>query len=60
MKPAALLFLACPLFSQVLPFNDAGVTMGHHHLMVPDVAAQKKIWVDVLRGQLSAILAWSL
>jgi len=27
--------------------------MGHHHIMVPDVAAQKKIWVDVLGGQLS-------
>lgn len=27
--------------------------MGHYHLMVPDVAAQKKLWIDVLGGQLS-------
>jgi catechol 2,3-dioxygenase-like lactoylglutathione lyase family enzyme len=36
--------------TQVLPFNDAGVTMGHHHLMVADVDAQRKIWVDALGG----------
>ena len=39
--------------AQVLPFNESGVTMGHHHLLVPDVDAQKKIWVDALGGQLS-------
>jgi catechol 2,3-dioxygenase-like lactoylglutathione lyase family enzyme len=39
--------------AQVLPFNEAGVTMGHHHLMVPDVATQRKIWVDILGGELS-------
>lgn len=37
--------------AQVLPFNEAGVTMGHHHLMVPDVDAQRRIWVDVLGGE---------
>jgi catechol 2,3-dioxygenase-like lactoylglutathione lyase family enzyme len=37
--------------SQVLPFNEAGVTMGHHHLMVPDVEAQRRIWVDTLGGE---------
>ena len=37
--------------AQVLPFNEAGVTMGHHHLMVPDVDEQRKIWVDVLGGE---------
>lgn len=37
--------------AQVLPFNESGVTMGHHHLLVPDVDAQKKIWVDALGGQ---------
>ena len=37
--------------AQVLPFNEAGVTMGHHHLLVPDVDAQKKIWVDALGGE---------
>lgn len=39
--------------AQVLPFNEAGVTMGHHHIMVPDVDAQKAIWVDALGGKLS-------
>jgi len=38
--------------AQVLPFNEAGVTMGHHHIMVPDVATQRKIWVDILGGEL--------
>jgi len=37
--------------AQVLPFNEAGVTMGHHHLMVPDVDVQRKIWVDALGGE---------
>jgi catechol 2,3-dioxygenase-like lactoylglutathione lyase family enzyme len=51
----ALLVALCSTiaFAQVPPFNAAGVTMGHHHLMVSDVAAQKKIWIDVLGGQLS-------
>jgi hypothetical protein len=40
--------------AQVLPFNEAGVTMGHHHLMVADVEAQRKIWVDALGGEPSA------
>jgi hypothetical protein len=31
--------------------NAAGVTMGHHHLMVADPAVHKKIWVDILGGQ---------
>ena len=38
--------------AQVLPFNEAGVTMGHHHIMAPDVDAQKAIWVDALGGEL--------
>src|ERR1043165_8213846 len=37
--------------AQVLPFNEAGVTMGHHHVMVADVDAQKKIWIDALGGE---------
>lgn len=40
--------------AQVLPFNEAGVTMGHHHLMVADVDAQRKIWVDALGGEAAA------
>jgi len=37
--------------AQVLPFNDAGVTLGHHHLMVADLDTQKKIWIDALGGE---------
>jgi catechol 2,3-dioxygenase-like lactoylglutathione lyase family enzyme len=37
--------------AQVLPFNEAGVTMGHHHIMVADVDTQRKIWVDALGGE---------
>lgn len=37
--------------AQVLPFNEAGVTMGHHHLMVSDLDAQRKVWIDALGGQ---------
>jgi len=44
---------AATVQAQVLPFNDVGVTMGHHHLYVADVDLQKKIWVDVLGGELS-------
>ena len=54
MKRLALLcILASPLLAQVPPFNAAGVTMGHHHLIVPNPAAHKKIWVEVLGAQAS-------
>lgn len=54
MKRLTLLcLLAIPALAQVPPFNAAGVTMGHHHLIVPDVGAQKKIWVDVLGAEVS-------
>lgn len=35
-------------FAQLAPPNDAGVSMGHIHLTVPDPDAQIKVWVDVL------------
>jgi catechol 2,3-dioxygenase-like lactoylglutathione lyase family enzyme len=50
---ALVLSILAPLSAQVLPFNAAGVTMGHHHIITPDVDAQKKIWVEALGGQLS-------
>jgi catechol 2,3-dioxygenase-like lactoylglutathione lyase family enzyme len=36
------------LFGQLAPPNDAGVSLGHIHLTVPDPDAQIKVWVDVL------------
>lgn len=37
-----------PLFAQLAPPNDVGVSMGHIHLTVPDPDAQIKVWTDVL------------
>lgn len=55
MKHLTYLCLAVGLVStagaQVLPFNEAGVTMGHHHIMVPDIDAQRAAWVDALGGE---------
>jgi catechol 2,3-dioxygenase-like lactoylglutathione lyase family enzyme len=39
---------AAPLFGQLAPPNEAGVSIGHVHLTVPDPDAQIKVWVDVL------------
>ncbi len=36
------------MFAQLAPPNDAGVSMGHIHLTVPDPDAQIRVWVDVL------------
>lgn len=35
-------------FAQLAAPNDAGVSMGHIHLTVPDPDAQIKVWTDVL------------
>ncbi len=40
--------LAAPVFAQLAPPNEAGVSLGHIHLTVPDPDAQIKVWVDVL------------
>jgi catechol 2,3-dioxygenase-like lactoylglutathione lyase family enzyme len=54
MKRLILLALfSLPAVAQVAPFNSAGVSMGHHHLFVPNPAAHKKIWVEVLGAQAS-------
>lgn len=51
MKPLAIVAVfASSALAQVPAFNAAGVTMGHHHIMVPNPAAQEKIWVEVLGG----------
>ncbi len=40
-------------FAQLAGPNDAGVSMGHIHLTVPDPDAQIKVWVDVLGATVS-------
>jgi catechol 2,3-dioxygenase-like lactoylglutathione lyase family enzyme len=53
------LFLACAVLllapaprasAQLLAAKDGPIVYGHHHLVVSDVAAQKKFWVDTLGG----------
>jgi catechol 2,3-dioxygenase-like lactoylglutathione lyase family enzyme len=49
-----------PAFAQLAAPNDAGVAMGHLHLVVKDLDAQKKFWammggVPVQNGQLALI-----
>jgi catechol 2,3-dioxygenase-like lactoylglutathione lyase family enzyme len=44
-------------FAQLAPPNDAGVSMGHIHLTVPDPDAQIKVWVDVLGATASKLVA---
>ena len=39
---------AVTVFAQLAPPNDAGISEGHIHLIVPDPDAQMKVWVDVL------------
>jgi lactoylglutathione lyase len=46
-----ILFSAVAAFAQLPAPNDAGVSMGHVHLMLGDADAQKKLWVDVLGAQ---------
>ena len=42
---------AASAFAQLPAPNDAGVSMGHLHLLVNDPEAHKKLWVDLLGGQ---------
>ena len=39
-----------PAHAQLAPPNDAGVTMGHIHLAVKDVDAQKRFWTTTMGG----------
>jgi catechol 2,3-dioxygenase-like lactoylglutathione lyase family enzyme len=46
----ASVFAALPAFAQLAPPNSSGVTMGHIHLFVKDVEAQKKFWTATMGG----------
>ena len=41
-----------PAFAQLAEPNQVGVTMGHVHLAVKDVDAQKQFWISVMGGTL--------
>ncbi len=45
-------FSSATLFAQLTPMNEAGVTLGHVHLLVPDPAAHTKLWVDLFGAQI--------
>ena len=51
-KFAALISLAIPAWAQLTSFNDAGVRMGHMHLAVTDVDAQKRFFTEMLPGNI--------
>jgi catechol 2,3-dioxygenase-like lactoylglutathione lyase family enzyme len=48
----ATILCAVPLLAQLAPPNAQGVTMGHIHMNVRDVAAQKHFWIDIMGGKL--------
>lgn len=43
-----LAFCAGSLSAQLAAPNEAGISMGHVHLVVADPDAQKKVWIDAL------------
>jgi len=49
----SLLLSSAPSAAQLAAPNDAGISVGHVHLVVADPDAQKKLWVDLLGGQLT-------
>jgi len=51
----SFLLFSVSLTAQVAPPNDLGVSVGHVHLVVADPDAQKKLWVDLLGGELTSL-----
>ena len=49
---ALVMSWAAPARAQLAEPNQIGVTMGHVHLAVRDVDAQKQFWIDVMGGTL--------
>jgi catechol 2,3-dioxygenase-like lactoylglutathione lyase family enzyme len=47
-----VLLTAAPLVAQLAPANAEGVRMGHIHLAVRDVDAQKAFWTGIMGGTL--------
>jgi catechol 2,3-dioxygenase-like lactoylglutathione lyase family enzyme len=46
------LFCSAPAFAQLVEPNQIGLRMGHVHLSVTDVDAQKQFWINVMGGTL--------
>ena len=52
MKKLLIAIVCCSVFlspahAQLEPVNEGGITMGHIHMNVRDVAAHKKFWTDL-------------
>ena len=43
---------AAPAQAQLVQRNQLGITMGHVHLVVKDVEAQKRFWISEMGGTL--------
>lgn len=50
----ALVLVAMPAQAQLAAFNDAGLTYGHVHVNVPDVAAQIELLTEHFGGEVAA------
>jgi catechol 2,3-dioxygenase-like lactoylglutathione lyase family enzyme len=48
-----LLVSACPAGAQLARPNESGVSQGHIHLMVSDPVEHRKLWVDMLGGEIA-------
>ena len=44
-------FSAANLFGQFAPPNDAGVSLGHIHLLVKDISAQERFFTEMMGGK---------
>jgi catechol 2,3-dioxygenase-like lactoylglutathione lyase family enzyme len=50
---AVSLLIQLPAFAQLAAPNDDGVSIGHIHLLVRDIEAQKKVWVEGLGAEVT-------
>jgi catechol 2,3-dioxygenase-like lactoylglutathione lyase family enzyme len=51
LLPVAVLISVLPVAAQLPPPNEKGLAMGHVHLNVTDVDAQKKFWMEQFEAQ---------
>src|SRR5207245_10553198 len=47
------ILLQLPAFAQLAAPNDSGISIGHIHLLVRDIEAQKKVWIEGLGAQVT-------
>ena len=47
------ILISTTAFAQLTPTNEAGVTIGHIHWLVPDPEAHKFLWVDLFGAQVT-------